>query len=120
MILAIVGSVLLDEGSQKELATEWIKLALVKISPTLVVSGGADGIDSLAEETAVESEYPFKKFLPKNRRWEPEGFKARNIQIAQTCDYLLCIRTKQSKTYGSGWTADYAQRIGKHVKRIII
>ncbi len=120
MILAIVGSVLLDEGEQTLRAEGLIELAIHKTMPDKIVSGGAAGIDSLAEKLSLWLEIPFQKFLPENKRWEPRGFKARNIQIAEVCTHLLCIRTKQSKTYGSGWTADYAESIGKQVIRKMI
>jgi predicted Rossmann fold nucleotide-binding protein DprA/Smf involved in DNA uptake len=119
MILAIVGSVLLSSGSQEARAIEIINLAL-SLNPEKVVSGGALGVDSLAEGLSELAGIPFKKFLPGNNRWEPDGFKARNILVAEACTHLLCIRTRQSKTYGSGWTADYAESLGRQVARKII
>lgn len=116
MILAVVGSTMLDSGEQTDAARKLIRATLVY--PWLkIVSGGAVGIDSLAEQIAAEEGFDFEKFLPENRRWAPNGYKARNMQIAETCSHLLCIRTSQSKTYGSGWTADYAEKLGKTVHR---
>lgn len=120
MILAIVGSTKLDPGKQTEQAIEIITYALVNCRPDKVVSGGAIGIDSLAESLAKERGIPFQKFLPKNKRWKPNGYEARNRLIAEDCTHLLSIRTGQSTTYGSGWTADYAESIGKNVIRKMI
>lgn len=89
-------------------------------APRGIISGGALGIDSLAAEMAKEYDIPFSVHLPKNNRWEPEGYKERNTSIAEDCTHLLCIRTQQSTTYGSGWTADLAERLGKTVWRVKI
>jgi len=120
VILAVVGSTALKDGLQAKTATSLIKAVLTRFNPDKVISGGAVGIDSLAEDVAADLGFPFEKFLPKNKRWEPEGYKDRNMKIAESCDLLLCIRTAQSKTYGSGWTADYAESLGKPVGRKII
>lgn len=82
-----------------------------------IISGGAEGVDSLAEKWADYYSIPKLVHLPENRRWAPDGFKDRNIKIAEDCTHLLCIRYEHSKTNGSGWTADYAESIGKVVRR---
>lgn len=119
MILAIVGSVKIDE-EQTEVAKHIIKNSIHSLGPDSIVSGGALGVDTIAECVANVLKIEFKKFLPRHRRWEPEGYKERNLLIAQHCDALLCIRTKQSTTYGSGWTADAAEKLGKNVFRYLI
>lgn len=125
MRLAIVGSVNITPH-QRGLASVIIDGFLYSYEPHAVISGGANGIDSLAEGRVFawnrdnHLSILFEEFLPKNQRWEPEGFKDRNLLIAQGCDSLLCIRTKQSTTYGSGWTADQAERLGKTVWRVMI
>lgn len=125
MRLAVVGSTNITD-KQREIASVIIDGFLFAYTPELVISGGAFGIDSLARgrvtawNRAQEWNINFMEFLPKNQRWEPEGFKERNLLIAQECDYLLCIRSQQSTTYGSGWTADQAERLGKTVWRITV
>lgn len=120
MILAIVGSVSFPEWWQKPAAQGIIDWTLDTYyhEIELVVSGGAEGVDTWGEEAAKRMGLPFRSFLPANPRWEPAGFKDRNILIAEACTDLLCIRYKASKTYGSGWTADYAKKLGKKVQRI--
>lgn len=117
MRLAIVGSVNVNE-QQLRFAKAVIQGVLIFYMPDVIISGGAKGIDSLAEEEAELLYLHREIFLPKNARWEPEGYKERNLQIAEDCTHLLCIRTKQSTTYGSGWTADQAERLGKTVWRV--
>lgn len=85
--------------------------------PVTLISGGAKGVDSLAEEEWTNKGWPKEIFYPKSARWEPEGYKERNLKIAEACDILYCIRAKDSKTYGSGWTADRAEEMGKQTWR---
>lgn len=114
--LAIVGSrSWWDEDIPK--ARLIIDYAMEFLDPTGIVSGGADGVDTWAEEAAVQWGIPCSVFRPKLECWEPQGYKERNMGIAHTCDQLLCIRSHLSTSFGSGWTADYAESIGKKVHR---
>jgi predicted Rossmann fold nucleotide-binding protein DprA/Smf involved in DNA uptake len=112
--LAIVGSVKIDYKVARKRAIE----SIILYSPTAIVSGGAVGVDSIAEEIAAERSLPCIVCKPGGKGWE--YYKERNILIAELCDTLVAIRSKDSKTYGSGWTADYAEKIGKPVERILI
>lgn len=119
MRLAVVGSVNLTLP-QWELATILIRGVIWDQGPDILISGGAKGIDLTAESCAEDFDLPTKIYLPKNQRWKPDGFEDRNLLIAQDCTHLLCIRTSQSTTYGSGWTADRAEEMGKTVWRVTI
>lgn len=120
-VLAIVGSTKFDKDHLAMLrARQIIEGALDRQRPDLIVSGGAVGIDSLAEIIAEQRRIPFREFPPKYRRWAPEGFKERNLQIADACTRLLCIRARTANTYGSGWTADRAEEMGKLVWRVTL
>lgn len=116
MKLAIVGSVSLA-GSPRAMAA--VDEILDRYKPTLVVSGGAIGVDTMAVARAAERRIKTKIFLPKVARWH-DGFKPRNIQIAEACDALVRIYDPASKTYGSGWTRDYARKLGKPTEEIAI
>lgn len=120
--LAVVGSVDLSERQYRD-ASLLVRSILEHYDwkhydHFTVVSGGAAGIDSLTEALTIELDLPFNKFLPEKQEWE--FFKKRNKLIAETCDHLIMVRSKQSKTYGSGWTADYAEEIGKEVFRYYV
>ena len=88
-----------------------------------VVSGGAEGIDTIAREQAAalfgwtQDNGKFVEHLPRHRRWKPDGFEARNRLIAADCTHLARIYRPDSATYGSGWTADLAERLGRDVRR---
>lgn len=116
--LAIVGSTQFARDSDAtKRASKIIARAICVLDPEQIISGGAEGIDSLAAAFAEVNGIPLREHLPKNRRWKPDGFQDRNYLIAQDCTHLLCIRHHASKTYGSGWTADEAERLGKAVER---
>jgi hypothetical protein len=114
--LAIVGSTkFADDPEAKDWAAHYIQWVLQKYYPEVVISGGAIGIDQLAATLAAFEDIEVIEHLPVTKDWP--GYKARNILIAQDCTHLLAIRHSQSTTYGSGWTADYAEKLGKKVYR---
>lgn len=119
MQLAVVGSTNV-RPEQRSLAFKIVEGFVLVEKPSVIISGGAAGIDNVADQIAYLHEIKFVEHLPKNNRWEPDGYKERNTKIAQDCTHLLCIRTQQSTTYGSGWTADLAERLGKTVWRVIL
>jgi hypothetical protein len=116
--LAIVGTRVLACHGDRERAKARAAAAIRKLSPGVVISGGADGSDKLAEEAAVELGYSEQDgtliiFRPRMRRLHgPGGFRARDEEIAQACTHLLRISCQHATTYGSGWTADRAEELG--------
>lgn len=86
-----------------------------------VISGGAKGVDELVRECFEHSPFEFQEYLPSVTNWEgPGGFKSRNLRIAEECTELYCIRSRQSESYGSGWTADRVEEMGKIVWRYYV
>lgn len=120
MILAVVGSTKFIHPDALSLARQLILHKMEIFEPEMVVSGGADGIDKLAAFCAEGMGIDCREYLPTFPRWEPEGYKARNILVASACTDLFAIRCHRSRTYGSGWTADYAQELGKKVERLTL
>ena len=124
MKLAIVGSSVLTH-LQAENARWLVQCVLDFHQPELVISGGAPGVDTIVANAVYASKrFALKEFLPEHHSWDGTerltGFKHRNMQIAAACDYLVCIRNPDSQTYGSGWTANYAETLGKTVRRIYV
>lgn len=114
MKLAIVGS--RDLTDAQHLRVEHIcNDYIYRLQPDLVISGGALGVDQTSIECAERFGELTKEYLPEGQSWY--HYKKRNILIAEACTHLLCIRSSQSKSYGSGWTADYAEKLGKTVWR---
>jgi len=121
VVLAIVGSTQFDRDPQASaIAEHHIVEAIVRLQPERVVSGGARGIDSLAAQIARAYRIPVTEHLPEHPRWAPRGYKERNMRIATDCTHLLRITHPRSTTYGSGWTADRAEEMGRIVERITI
>ncbi len=118
--LAIVGS--------RHLTTQQADLVHVIIDAVLddypddavICSGGAPGVDTMAITRAHQAGRTTRLFLPHHQRWEPDGYKARNMLIASWCDDLVAIMATDSKTFGSGWTANYAESLGKNVRRLYV
>lgn len=118
--LAVVGSVELDGPWPGEVVwwtIDWLR-------PTLVVSGGAPGVDSLAARVARNFDVPVDERKPDVPVWFPmngkRGFSHRNLEIAERCSALVRIVWVGSKTYGSGWTRDRARELGKPVAEIVL
>lgn len=81
----------------------------------LIYSGGANGVDTWVRECVEHyGEYEIKEILPKNKRWEPNGYKARNTELAEIANELYCIR-HPSGSHGSLWTANLARSLNKRV-----
>lgn len=135
MHVAIVGSATLTPEQQHQ-AGRLVALIvtsyryLVKINDgtgnpmehVAIISGESPygGVDAFARQYADQIGMEFKGYPPAHNRWEPHGFKERNEAIAQRCDTLYRVATQNSKTYGSGWTADRTAALGKPVFRFYI
>lgn len=127
-ILAIVGS----RDVHKVSALALIESVLAAHKPLMVISGGAKAnwtnrkaglvsIDEEAARIAREQGIPMTEFLPTNFHWGGiGGFQERNKKIADSCVCLVRIASDTSTTYGSGWTADWAEANGKDVTRYVI
>lgn len=118
MKIAIVGSRKLI-GNQ--LTRRIVECIFLLYPMDILVSGGADGVDSFAESFADLKGIPTEIYEPENERWKPEGYQERNIKIGNACDILFSITTSKSNTFGSGWTANYTEDfLKKEVHRIVI
>lgn len=98
--------------------------------PDIIVSGGAYGADKISEDIAKELNIKTDIYLPKTNDWD--GYKERNILIAENCDKLYNFVIKDDKSYcyhhkrgghiksGGCWTENYAKQLGKQVTVIEI
>ena len=113
---AIVGSIRALRGDVLPVIRRYIAM----LKPTVIISGECPygGVDTYAREESQHQGIPFIAHAPRIRRWQGTGgYKERNIAIAHDCNHLLAICSRRSTTYGSGCTADYAERLGKVVYR---
>lgn len=106
------------------IAEQQIEFVLTTMTPEMVISGGADGVDNIAEQVALTHRIPFRAIKPRGYypRWDSVGgFQERNIEIARRCTRLLRIACAHSSSYGSGWTADFTEdELHKPVQRLWI
>jgi len=91
MKVAIVGtSHALTENEERDIR-QFCAMVLKEEHTDILVSGGARGVDSIAEEVAQGLGIQLEVHLPKSMKWE--DYKKRNIEIAESCDKLICITT---------------------------
>lgn len=100
----------------------WLDAVPRPWTEVVIVSGKSPkgGVDIFAASAGHALGLGVLEFPPKNNRWRPEGFEERNMLIARRSDKLYRISTRESKTYGSGWTADRAEEMGKPVRRFYV
>ena len=135
MKIAIVGSSHLTEEEEIKVRKycEYILTRTLKENRNQVlVSGGANGVDKIAEDVA--DYFSIKTEIYKPKKQETEYFRERNEKIAEVCDVLYSIATPVKKTEcyhcdkmtpkhertGGCWTGKMARDKGKGVFTIIL
>ena len=120
--LAVVGTRVLACSGDRHRAARRVFQAIRRLRPEVVISGGAEGVDAIAEMVAISEGYGGRRLLihrPTTRAFHgPGGYRERDALIAAECTHLLRIACVKAKTYGSGWTADEAERLGRTVVRV--
>jgi predicted Rossmann fold nucleotide-binding protein DprA/Smf involved in DNA uptake len=111
MILAIVGSRSVDDYDYVcSVIDTYIQ---ANGTPELIVSGGARGIDSLAERYAKEHNIPTKIFPAEWGRLGKSAGYVRNALIVDACTHVLAIYDGVSK--GTAHTINLARQKNKVV-----
>jgi len=64
---------------------------------TMLVSGGAKGIDTCAKEYALANDIPITEFLPEYDKYGKAAPLKRNIEIIQNSDFMLIIWDGRSR-----------------------
>ena len=82
-----------------------------------IVSGGASGVDSCAEEYARKNELRLTVFLPQYERYGRAAPIVRNKQIVDYADRIVAFWDGKSK--GTLSVIKYAEKIGKACKIIL-
>lgn len=124
--IAIVGTSKLT-GKEVDAAKEIIEDIIKTNSDFMIISGGATGIDFVAEQKAKDFAIKTLIYAPKEQSWE--FFKKRNLKIAIECDELYCISTKvktkqcyhhdnpqDHERTGGCYTMQKALKMGKKVR----
>ncbi len=137
MKIAIVGASRLTETEEMDARKNsgLVLNQLIKeygVDDITLISGGAKGVDTEAEDVAKQLGIKTIIHRPLENKWE-NGYKPRNIKIAQECDILYCFPTKlktvecyhcktdEHEVTGGCWTMKYAKSLKKetHVVPLI-
>lgn len=84
----------------------------------LIISGGAKGIDTVAERYAATHRIESRVFKPDYARFGKAAPLKRNEEMVELADMVLAVW--DGKIRGTKHTIDYATKIGKQVKVITI
>jgi len=130
--VAIVGTTHLTENQEKEMRNHIFKILKLCFKPdeTIIISGGAAGVDTISIDVAINLGFETIVIPPQIKHWEDidgkTGFMTRNLEIASMCDELYCFTVplhntkcyhhdtpqEHEKTAGC-WTALKAADMGK-------
>lgn len=87
----------------------------VPINCTEIVSGGAEGVDKLAERYADEHGIPIKIFYPQYEKYGRNATLLRNTEIVKYADHVLAF-VHGDHPRGSADTAKKCLEYGKSLK----
>jgi len=110
MFLGIVGSRSISFADAKP----HILAAITKHKPSVVVSGGAKGVDTWASQIATDLGIQVIEYIPNWRLGKHAGF-LRNTTIAENSDHILCIFPGGVPSGGTADTLKKAKKLGKGV-----
>ena len=79
---------------------------LVPKEATEIISGGAGGVDTLAERYAAEYRLPLTVYRPDYRQFKKGAPLKRNLQIVDEADGVVAVWDGESR--GTRYTIDYA------------
>ncbi|MGN0150605.1 MAG: hypothetical protein ACI4C7_10225 [Clostridia bacterium] len=85
---------------------------------SLIISGGANGVDSLAEKYADKKRISKLILRPRYDLYRRAAPLKRNDEMVELCDKVLIFWDGVSK--GTKHTIDYANKIGKPIEIITI
>ena len=97
MKVAIVGTTAKLTKDEQLVMKREIALVLKKYpTDTIIISGGAKGVDAMALEVAKDIGFKTQEYKSEKEQWE--YYKKRNLQIANDCDELYCFSVSVRKT----------------------
>ena len=122
-VLAIVGTRTLACPQDPTVAGRLAADAIGALRPDVVITGAARGTDRLAAAAARwlgyrQADGTLRIYEPASYAWP--DLRERDGRLAEDCTCLVRLHCRQATTYGSGWTADEAGRLGKPVRQILV
>ena len=83
----------------------------------MLISGGARGVDSLAEELADRFSIPKLIIRPNYDKYGRRAPLVRDCEMVERADYVLAVWDGESR--GTKYTLDYAEKLGKSTEIIL-
>lgn len=108
MKYAVVGN---REGFSKDKVFEELDMRIKE--GDVIISGGASGVDSYAEEYAIKNNIEFIIYKPDYSIPSPQRYFKRNLQIVEDCDSLIAFNKKTRS--GTVNTINHARRLNKPI-----
>ena len=96
---------------------ETIRAKLIDVGITtddIIVSGGAEGVDSFANSFAKEIGCSMVTLYPNVLLPSPERYFERNTKIAEMCDVLIAFDKKKGRS-GTKNTINTARKLGREI-----
>ena len=81
----------------------------------VIISGGATGVDTFAQQFAKTKGCDMIIYYPKYSKPSPDRYFDRNKQIAEECDVLIAFDKGSSSGSGTLNTINHAKRNGKKI-----
>jgi len=91
MKLAIIGSRTITSCDERTI------IKYIRKETTAILSGGAKGVDAIAQAIAASRGIPFVEILPDYARYGRQAPMIRNCEIIRQADYVLAIWDFQSR-----------------------
>ncbi len=83
-----------------------------------ILSGGATGVDSIAEQWAKKNKIEFVLYKPNYKMFGKRAPLVRDEEMAKAADIIIAFWNGQSR--GTKYTIDYAKSIGRKVQIYLI
>lgn len=117
MRIAVTGSRTLSTPQRRQVKLIFRGLLSVYGPEDEFHHGAANGVDTIAATIARQFGLHVVAHHPKEKKWVG-GYRERNKEIVDACDYLIAVHSPLSSTGGTIWTYNYAESLGKRAEWI--
>jgi len=122
--VAVIGSSKASQdfyGEVKEKVLNYLQSNNIPLEKVVFVSGGARGIDKMAEKIAEEIGIDIIVIRPDyDKHYHKQAPLERNKRIAGFSDLILAFDRVYKPSKGTNFTVDYAKKFGKKLKKFYL